>query len=84
MGDFFVGISNKFISGIGASISWVISKLPQSPFAQITSGPAQEYMGYINWIVPVGQILTILGAWCGCIALYYVAQIALRWLKVVE
>lgn len=83
MGDFIIGMANKLIAGLGTAITWAIGLLPQSPFQSIDVSPIAQFMPFINWLVPVGSIITIFTSWCACIAIYYVAAIVLRWLKVV-
>lgn len=66
----------------------VIEKLPESPIVaglrEIGGNPVQQWMGYVNWFVPFREILTILGIWLSAVAIYYLFQIVLRWIKVIE
>ena len=59
--------------------------LPLSPFA----GPIAElqklpYLGFLNWIIPVGDLLEIFGAWLGVLLLFYGYSFLLRWAKVIS
>lgn len=38
----------------------------------------------MNWFVPVGTFVGILETWLAGVAIYYVYQIVLRWVKVIE
>ena len=66
----------------------VIQKLPESPIytalQQSGGNPVQNWMGFVNWFVPFGTLSNILSLWCGCVAAYYIYQIVLRWIKVIE
>ena len=66
----------------------IIKLLPESP---IVSGleaaetfSFSQWLPFVNWFVPFGTILQITGVWLTAIALYYVYQIVLRWVKVIE
>ncbi|MFA5543613.1 MAG: hypothetical protein WDA47_07530 [Bacilli bacterium] len=59
----------------------LLSFLPDSPFTLIENSSISEYLGYINYIVPVSQIVAILQAWVVAIAVYYIYQAILRWVK---
>lgn len=58
--------------------------LPLSPFRPfLESFQDIPYLGYLNWFVPVGEILTVLSAWCTTIGIFYLYSVVLRWIKVV-
>lgn len=59
--------------------------LPQSPqisvdFAEV----ARDYMGMLNWLIPVGLIVDTLGVVLTCLAVYYGLRIILRLLHVID
>lgn len=66
----------------------VINLFPASPFAPaiaaFNNSVVHEYLGYLNYIIPVGTMLTILSLWIAAVATYYVYQLILRWIKVVD
>lgn len=68
--------------------SQVIMKLPESPIVaglgEAGSSPIDDWMPMVNWFVPFGTLLTILGVWLSAVAVYYLFQIVLRWIKVIE
>lgn len=80
----FNGLSNSLI---GLAIS-AINLLPSSPVSGVVSAlsgsSAALWLSYVNWFIPVGTILGILSAWLFAVAAYYVYQILLRWIKVVD
>lgn len=59
--------------------------LPLSPFRNVIL-QAQDIpcIGWINWLVPVGSLLEIFGAWLIAYAGFILYQIVLRWLKVIQ
>lgn len=72
---------------ISRCISWVAQALstilPLSPFRDfIDSLEAVPYLGWLNFFVPVREILVVMTAWLGAIALFYGYSIIMRWLKV--
>ena len=66
----------------------LISKLPESPIVSALNeaggNPVASWMPFVNWFVPFQSIVRILGVWTAGIAIYYLVQIVLRWVKVIE
>lgn len=58
--------------------------LPLSPFRNLINYLEGIDFGWFNWFFPVQAILHILGLWLTAITIFYVYQIILRWLKVIE
>lgn len=59
------------------------SVLPLSPLQQfIDQFRDIPYLGWLNWVVPVQGILTVLAAWLVSLAAFYLYSVLLRWLKV--
>lgn len=64
-----------------------LSLLPDSPFIFLKTlggNPLAEYLGWVNWFVPISVFIAILEAWCTAILVYYVIQIMLRWARAIE
>lgn len=80
----FDAISSQLVSWAYA----LIQLFPASPLAdvwsQLAATPVMEWMGWLNWFIPVGKILGILSVWLTAVSAYYVYQIVLRWIKVIE
>lgn len=58
--------------------------LPTSPFREFLDKVSGiPYLGYLNWFVPVGDILLVMTAWLGAIALFYLYSIVMRWVKAI-
>lgn len=62
----------------------ILPLLPTSPFRNfIDNFVPPQYLGWLNWFFPVGQILTILSVWLSAIALFYLYSIIMRWVKII-
>lgn len=63
----------------------LVQVLPTSPFQQyIQSFIPPDWLGILNWFIPVGQILGIFSAWLGAVALFYLYSIILRWVRAID
>ena len=83
---FFINLINALIRGLGAVLAFAFGFLPNSPFQKyiVQNDLIKPYIGYVNYFVPVAEMLVIFEAWCLAIGIYYVIQIVLRWLKAIE
>lgn len=82
--DILINFVNFLIEAICSPIKMLIDLLPSSPFQNINFTPVEPFLGALNWVIPIGDILKILLLWCGAIGAYYIYSIALRWLKAIE
>ena len=74
-----------FIQWLNSIAGAVFSFLPDSPFAPyINSISEWGFLGYINWLIPVGTFIKIGSSWLLAVGVYYVYQIILRWVWAVE
>lgn len=80
--DLFYNCLNSVIENVGSALVWVVKLLPENPF-KVDLSPYRSFLGFLNWVFPLKEISIVLGAWCSCIAIYYVYSILLRWLKAV-
>ena len=63
----------------------IVNFLPKSPFiSYLNQWADSKYLKWLNWFIPWNTILSIFGAWLGCVATFYLVQIVLRWLKVIQ
>lgn len=65
----------------------VIELFPASPFTildELSSSDVYEWLRMVNWFIPIGTFVSILEAWLSGVAIYYIYQIVLRWIKVIE
>lgn len=56
----------------------------EAPIQAIRTGAGAEILGYINFIIPLGEMAAILTGWLLAIAAYYTASIILRWAKAIS
>jgi len=81
--NFIVGLINLIIDALGSVASAFLFLLPPSPF-KVLDGIDIPYLDTLNWVIPIDFMFMVLGYWVGAIAIYYIAQVVLRWLKVVS
>lgn len=65
----------------------VINLFPTSPFVildELGQSEFYEWLQIMNWFIPVNTFVGILEGWLVCIGIYYIYQIVLRWIKVIE
>lgn len=79
--DFLIDFANFLISALGDLGNTIIKILPTSPL-QWTSGMDSQILSWINWLIPIGEMIVIAESWLICIALWYVIRVGLNWIKV--
>lgn len=76
---------NKILSWLYEIIEKVLGLLPLSPFTQyIEKLKDMPFLGYLNWFIPIKELLIIGASWLGVIGLFYLYSIVLRWVKAIE
>lgn len=70
------------------ALNAVVLLLPDSPFKFLKEDyvpqAIKDILPYLNWFIPVGAIMTILELWLTAVAVYYIYQTILRWVKAIE
>jgi hypothetical protein len=84
MYDFLISFINKLISGLSLALSSIVSLLPDSPFKDINVSLDSNLLGYLNWMFPIDDMLSVLTLWVSSILIYYVYSIVLRWVKAIQ
>lgn len=79
-----VEVLNLAIRALGAILAAALALLPNFP--DLPGAPAAVTQGAqaVNWIVPVGQLLTVLAIAVTLWAIWLAISIALRWVRAVE
>lgn len=77
-------ILEKLGSLLMSALTWVVQFLPDSPFQLINNNDVQTFMGTLNWFLPMSQIVAELQLWITAVAVYYVYQIVLRWIRAID
>lgn len=78
---------NQLSDALVAIALGIIQLFPASPFGVLDSlsgTVAYEWLQFLNWFIPIGTFVGILEVWLSGIAIYYIYQIVLRWIKVIE
>ena len=72
------GLLDKFLDAI-------LSVFPLSPFADTIAKLEQlPYLGYLNWFMPVGEMLAVGSLWLTAIGVYYLYSVVARWIKLIS
>lgn len=83
-----IGIVITLINGLIKLLAKVVEALffflPDSPFKEVSTSPIIEFIGYMNYLLPITEIIAIMTLWTTAIGIYYLIQIALRWIKVID
>ena len=56
----------------------------EAPIRAVGNVFGSELMGYINYFLPISEMAAILSLWVIAIGAYYVASVALRWVKAIS
>lgn len=63
----------------------VLSLLPASPFVGFTYLINQvPFLGYLNWFIPIPEIIVILEAWLVIVAVYYGILFVLNYVGILK
>ena len=84
--NFLVFILNTIIWLFAAVLNIIFSLLPNSPFLSIStySLSMNKYLANLSWLLPIKQMIAILIAWLGCMLIYYVYSVVMRWIKLID
>lgn len=81
MGNWLVDFFNSIIGALGTVLSAITSFLPGTPFQLLDNTPIKNYLGMINYFIPLNYMIATGEAWLVAIAIFYCYQIVLRWIK---
>lgn len=71
----------QLMSNFGQALQ---SVLPLSPFTGfIQDLELSDGLSWLNWFIPVGQMVEIFGLWLLAYGVYLLYRIVLRWIKAV-
>jgi hypothetical protein len=84
IGEVVTGIFQGLVDFLNVLVSWI----PNSPFREFINSLGDtlgsEFLGYLNYFLPISELLVILTAWVNGILVYYTVSIILRWVKAVS
>lgn len=78
------GLVNWIMDNAIMALTWVIELLPSSPFNAISNADVSNFMGTLNWFLPLDKIVAELELWLTCVIIFYAYQIILRWVRAIE
>lgn len=82
---FIVSIINLIIKLLGEIANLFLMLLPPSPFnVNVIDQIEIPFLSYLNWVLPISFFMNLLTYWVLAIGLYYIVQVVLRWIKVVD
>ena len=75
----------EFLQSIFGSLGDTLMEvLPTSPFQEYISQFAGiQYLGWLNWFIPIKSCLTVFSTWLVAVGLFYFYSIAMRWVKMI-
>ena len=74
---------NYVIEGIAAAIVWALSQLPDMPDPPDWSGVPTQVFGIVNWLFPLGFLVSAIGALFVLWIAWQIVSILLRWGKAI-
>lgn len=86
-GNFFSGIVDSINDVANKVFEAILVLLPTSPFTNIKQylpSGFRDFLGYLNYYVPISTLLVIASAWLACITVYYTYQLVLRSVQAVQ
>jgi len=88
MPDWIVDAVNDVLGGFVDIVDVLLGWLPDSPFREpiesISSGVFSEMFGYINYFLPVSEMLAVTTVWLSAVVVYYGVSVVLRWIKAIS
>lgn len=76
--NILIDFVNFLIDNIVLILNAILSILPDSPFKSIDLSFITPYLGYINWFLPFGRMLTVASVWLTAVLIYYAYSVILR------
>lgn len=75
----------KVKAALVALVDALLSFLPDSPFTAFLEKTASiPELGYLNYFIPVQEMIAVSEAWLACVAVFYLYQAVLRFAKMIE
>lgn len=88
MPDWLAGGVNTILEGLVLVVNSLVSIFPDSPFKSaidsVTTGLGSTLLGYVNYFIPVSEMLSILSVWVAAIVFYYAISTILRWVRAIS
>lgn len=72
------------LNGFAAFLDVVVGLLPQSPFTTDLYTVGAKYLGIINYFIPIGAMVDLMGVWLVCVTGFYIYMALGRWVKLLD
>lgn len=82
--DVFRQIFDWLGNALNDVLGWILCVLPDSPFKLLSNSPISDYIGYINYFIPIDYILSTLSLWLIAVGAYYGYKVILAWIKAIN
>lgn len=80
-----VAIIKQLLAFLKKLSALAVSFLPDSPFAPyISKLSGIQWLGALNYFIPVGDFIAILAVWVTAVGIFFVASMALRFVKAID
>lgn len=76
-------VGDWILGQINGLINIIMAGLPDSPFPSLIGSIPVSTLQTINWVIPLGSMLTVLSGWLVAVAIFYVFRIILAWIKAI-
>jgi len=84
MQNILIKFANFIIDNIVNLLTFILGILPNSPFSNLSFAVFTPYLGFINWLIPVGQMVSFLTAWGTAVLIYYIYSVVMRFTQVID
>ena len=76
---------SSLLAGLKGALIAVLDLLPDSPFRGFIDDLAGvEFLGYLNYFIPISDFIALLAVWGAAIGTFYVLSAILRFVKAIE
>lgn len=79
-----IGWIDAIFSAVKNAANYIVMLLPPSPFRAIETSVVAPYLGGLNYVLPISEVLAVMQLWLVSIGIYYTYMMILRWIKAVE
>lgn len=77
-------ILSGLLSYLGNILSVLINTLPSSPFQSVSADGLSDWFSWLNYFVPVSQMIVFLSAYLSAVAVWYGIRWVLRFARYIQ
>lgn len=68
-----------------ATLNVFLALFPDCPFEDMIDNLSSvEWLGYLNYFIPISEMIAVSSAWLAAISLFWLYHIVYRWLKAIK